>query len=185
MSTKITFRISDEQLTKINAKLQAQGHPTDITNTEKMLLVIDGFLNTSETLPSKGSEPTPTGQESQGSHLDSPARASGQLAGSEPVPLGSNSSSKQTASASTSMSLNSGRNAGKNISTISIQQQQRLEFERQRAEIRLKLEKDVQVVKEQVRRYRNTESLKRGSVEWETGGADHGRPDFTEYERYN
>jgi hypothetical protein len=65
--------------------------------------------------------------------------------------------------------------------------EERLFYQQEKARIwseaKIKVEKGVQVAREQVRRYRNTESNRRGSVEWTSGGADHGQPDFYEYER--
>jgi hypothetical protein len=106
----------------------------------------------------------------------------------DPIPLETSSSLKQTASTAISKTSDSGLSVGDSSKPISTPLLEKLRYQQLKAELwqrtRLETEKGIQAIREQVKRYHESDG-RRARVEMapDKGKADCGAPDFYEYER--
>jgi hypothetical protein len=121
---------------------------------------------------------------------DPPSQAKKEVmpAAPDPIPLEASSSLKQTASTAISKTSDSGLSVGDSSKAISTPLLEKLRYQQLKAELwqrtRLETEKGIQAIREQVKRYHESDG-RRARVEMapDKGKADCGAPDFYEYER--
>jgi hypothetical protein len=106
----------------------------------------------------------------------------------DPIPLGVNSSLKQTASTAISKTSDNGLTAGDNSKPISTPLLEKLRYQQLKAEIwqrtRLETEKGIQAIREQVKRYHESDGRPaRVDFNGDKRKPDCGTPDFSDYER--